>query len=216
MRIFWIAAYLFLATMFLILVMTVRSAEDTTRYLGTITSAMFFVLAAQHIKGLINDRIDEEFPYGCLVRSCNHGLMRRGNYWPSATGCGTRFIPMWVPPRKNRMTNETRQLKPKITISDRDTEFAEMERKLAEYDALFELQHKRVLEADKEWQRATGQHDVMPDLGTLIEWLMADRKRLDKLEKQLWKLRHHWFNRFLLNTVQSGIRSAIDALPEVK
>jgi len=41
---------------------------------------------------------------------------------------------------------------------------------------LFKLQHKRSLEADKLWQKATGNTHVFPDLGVLLEWLMDQRK----------------------------------------
>jgi len=41
---------------------------------------------------------------------------------------------------------------------------------------LFKLQHKRSLEADKLWQKATGKTHVFPDLGVLLEWLMDQNK----------------------------------------
>lgn len=41
-----------------------------------------------------------------------------------------------------------------------------------ELNALFELQHKRTREADALWQAATGNSHIMPDLGTLIGWLL--------------------------------------------
>ena len=59
----------------------------------------------------------------------------------------------------------------------------------AEMQALFEMQWKRSREADKMWQKATGKHDTIPDLGELLKWLMTqleaarkDSERLDKLE----------------------------------
>lgn len=42
---------------------------------------------------------------------------------------------------------------------------------------LFELQHKRSLEADKLWQEATGNTHIFPDLGVLLEWLMDQIKK---------------------------------------
>ena len=48
---------------------------------------------------------------------------------------------------------------------------------------LFKLQHKRSLEADKLWQKATGKTHVLPDLGVLLKWLM------DQIEKLEWKIR---------------------------
>lgn len=55
---------------------------------------------------------------------------------------------------------------------------AALEAEVAEYDVLIALQHDRTVEADREWQEATGQHDVWPDLGELIDWLRGDRDRL--------------------------------------
>ena len=43
---------------------------------------------------------------------------------------------------------------------------------------LVDLQHSRTVIADKEWQQATGQHEVLPDLGALIDWLRENRDRL--------------------------------------
>lgn len=44
-----------------------------------------------------------------------------------------------------------------------------------ELNGLFDLQHKRSVEADKLWQEAHNKPGVIPDLGKLIEWLMAER-----------------------------------------
>ena len=43
-----------------------------------------------------------------------------------------------------------------------------------ELNQLFDLQRKRMQEADKRWQEATGKHDVWPDLGDLLDWLMEN------------------------------------------
>jgi len=48
----------------------------------------------------------------------------------------------------------------------------ELEHDNAELRALFDLQHKRTLEADKLWQKAHNKPGVWPDLGELIQWLM--------------------------------------------
>ena len=47
-----------------------------------------------------------------------------------------------------------------------------------EWEELFELQSKRVREATKLWQEATGRHDTFPDLGDLLTWLMDGRAEL--------------------------------------
>ena len=58
-------------------------------------------------------------------------------------------------------------------------ELSEMRAELDLADALTMMQHERTLVADKLWQEATGNLDTFPDLGVLIEWLMA---RADKAE----------------------------------
>jgi DNA repair exonuclease SbcCD ATPase subunit len=48
-----------------------------------------------------------------------------------------------------------------------------------DYDGLqtlFDVQHRRVEAATKLWQEAHNQPDVLPDLGALVEWLMAGRR----------------------------------------
>ena len=53
---------------------------------------------------------------------------------------------------------------------------AELERELAEYESLFELQSKRLDEATAAWRAAhPGHDDMLPDLGRLLEWLMSER-----------------------------------------
>lgn len=54
----------------------------------------------------------------------------------------------------------------------------EMRAEIDYFQTLIDLQHKRTVEADKLWQVAHNQPDVLPDLGELIEWLM---KRADDM-----------------------------------
>jgi len=49
-----------------------------------------------------------------------------------------------------------------------------------ELNRIFDFQLERMDEADKLWQDATGKHDTSPDLGVLLEWLMAEIKQLEK------------------------------------
>jgi hypothetical protein len=49
----------------------------------------------------------------------------------------------------------------------------EQDRKIAEYDQIFALQQSRMGEATKLWQEATGKHDILPDLGDLLGFLMS-------------------------------------------
>jgi hypothetical protein len=50
----------------------------------------------------------------------------------------------------------------------------EIESKISEYQSLLDMQHKRTQQADKAWQIAHNQLNVLPDLGELIEWLMSE------------------------------------------
>ena len=55
---------------------------------------------------------------------------------------------------------------------------AELEAEVADDDATAEMRRERTIEASREWQQATGNPDVWPDLGTLIDWLRGARDRL--------------------------------------
>ena len=50
-----------------------------------------------------------------------------------------------------------------------------------ELNHVFDFQLERMDEADKLWQEATGKHETIPDLGVLLEWLMAEVKRLEAI-----------------------------------
>ena len=50
----------------------------------------------------------------------------------------------------------------------------------AEFNHVFDFQRDRLAKAEKMWQKATGKHDTMPDLGVLLDWLMAEIKELEK------------------------------------
>ena len=62
---------------------------------------------------------------------------------------------------------------------------AELEAEVSENDAMMEIRRKRTIEADREWQQATGQHDVFPDLGTLIDWLRDRARQAEASEARL-------------------------------
>lgn len=55
----------------------------------------------------------------------------------------------------------------------------EEESELSDYRRLCELQRKRMNEATEMWRQATGRHDVLPDLGNLLTWLMDEIRRLE-------------------------------------
>jgi hypothetical protein len=57
----------------------------------------------------------------------------------------------------------------------------ELQAEILELDRLFEIQHRRTVEADQLWREAhPGNDHVIPDLGRLVEWLLAERKPTDE------------------------------------
>ncbi len=75
---------------------------------------------------------------------------------------------------ESRITGNGGRIAPAITnlCRELETELAEAKTELAELESLFELQHKRSLEAMKLWQDAHNEPDVWPDLGKLLTWLL--------------------------------------------
>jgi hypothetical protein len=76
-----------------------------------------------------------------------------------------------------------------ITKGDIEWLIAELERcreENAELNAIFELERTRSKQADKMWQKATDNPGTIPDLGVLLEWLMAN---IAELEEQINKWR---------------------------
>ena len=69
-------------------------------------------------------------------------------------------------------------------MTDRER-IAELEAEVADNDAMMEIRHQRTVEADREWQQATGQHDVFPDLGALIDWLRERARQAEASEARL-------------------------------
>ncbi|MDX9972261.1 MAG: hypothetical protein RBU21_04620 [FCB group bacterium] len=59
------------------------------------------------------------------------------------------------------------------------------EQELKDFSSLFDLQHKRSVEANKLWQHDTGEK-YFPDLGELLRYLMAQRELMYRL---YWMLR---------------------------
>ena len=53
------------------------------------------------------------------------------------------------------------------------------EEELKDFNSLFDLQHKRSVEANKLWQKDTGEK-CNPDLGELLRYFMAQRTLLDR------------------------------------
>ena len=56
----------------------------------------------------------------------------------------------------------------------------QLQDEVKELQAVFNLQQTRMGKATKLWQQATGEHDTLPDLGVLLDWLMAEVARLEK------------------------------------
>jgi hypothetical protein len=59
-----------------------------------------------------------------------------------------------------------------------------------ELNDLFDMQHTRTKEADKMWQEATGKRGTLPDLGTLIEWLLDQLSTLRAQQRELREALH--------------------------
>ena len=55
----------------------------------------------------------------------------------------------------------------------------------AELEALFALQRTRTAEATAAWREATGRHDVSPDLGDLLAWLLRERAEAEEMVAEL-------------------------------
>ena len=69
-----------------------------------------------------------------------------------------------------------------ITIK---TQLLAAEQELSDYSSLFDLQRQRSVEANKLWQKDTGEQ-CNPDLGELLRYFMAQRDLLDEF---YWMLR---------------------------
>lgn len=79
----------------------------------------------------------------------------------------------------------------------------------AELQALFAKQWERSREADKLWQKATGKHDTIPDLGELLKWLMEQISEVEQLKAQLAQVvtdRDEWEREYLarVNPAKGG------------
>jgi len=66
-----------------------------------------------------------------------------------------------------------------------ETESLEAGVRIAELEALFDLQQTRMAEATRMWQEAMGKQDVLPDLGDLLAWLMARSVELEAMVRKL-------------------------------
>ena len=67
-----------------------------------------------------------------------------------------------------------------VVLDDRVTELEKCRAENKELNAIFDLQHTRTQKAEHLWQKATGNLNTMPDLGTLLEWLMGGEIKEDK------------------------------------
>jgi hypothetical protein len=67
-----------------------------------------------------------------------------------------------------------------------ERDVAALRAEAAEQHQLMDLQHERTAEADRAWQKATGKEGVLPDLGTLVGWLMG---RAEGAETEVARLR---------------------------
>lgn len=75
------------------------------------------------------------------------------------------------------------------------------EARAEELERLFALQQTRMGEATEAWREATGKHDVLPDLGDLLAWLLSTRETLEaecrrmreRLEELPFRSLLNWF-----------------------
>jgi len=62
-------------------------------------------------------------------------------------------------------------------VEHQQKEIAKLKAELAEFNALFDLQHTRMNEAIAAWRKAhPGNELVSPDLGRLLDWLLSKDK----------------------------------------
>ena len=79
---------------------------------------------------------------------------------------------------------------------------------LEEFQALFDLQYARCKEADKLWRKATKNPGVVPDLGVLLTWLMAERDELVKTRDAQLEQATQW--RTVATLLAYSIRTALE------
>ncbi len=89
--------------------------------------------------------------------------------------------PVQIPPAPEFLESCRRyhaQISDAVGVIPNARTIAQLEADCAELQQLFDLQYTRMGEATKFWREATGRHDVMPDLGDLLAWLVDEIKRL--------------------------------------
>ena len=72
-----------------------------------------------------------------------------------------------------------------LSVEDKYWLISELDQSRAENKeiwAVFDLQATRTKKAETMWQQATGKHSTLPDLGVLLDWLMGEIKRLNKMQ----------------------------------
>jgi hypothetical protein len=69
--------------------------------------------------------------------------------------------------------------------ADQHAEVVRLRTECGDLQRLFDLQHTRTVKAELLWRKATGQHNVLPDLGVLIDWLLD---RVEKAETEVVRL----------------------------
>jgi hypothetical protein len=109
---------------------------------------------------------------------------------------------------------------------DKATEFEgkwkAAEARAEDLEALFRLQRTRMTEATKVWRETTHQHDVSPDLGDLLAWLLSAREALTKAVVLLAvpyegllldSESRRWIAPALWAAIEEGVKAARPALP---
>jgi hypothetical protein len=65
-------------------------------------------------------------------------------------------------------------------LTERDDRIAELETEVKEYEFLFSLQNECLHDATAAWREATGQFNMSPDLGVLLEWLLGYKESAER------------------------------------
>jgi hypothetical protein len=132
-------------------------------------------------------------PINCSI--CNEPALsvERGPYNDHYITCSNKqCILQRVYPMISRHWNKLHQLiKARIeeSVADVEIDLAEMEDEVNELRDLFDLQHKRVHEAEEYWRKKTKASKLIkPDLGKLIEFLMGKIFELEQMKTPLKKM----------------------------
>ncbi len=87
-------------------------------------------------------------------------------------------------------------------------EILSLQQELQDYSDLFDLQQTRMKEAVALWQKATGEQ-YLPDLGTLLEWLM---RRTEPDTKQILQIVDKCFHAYASDHRRDAAEYALELI----